>query len=122
MNIQIKKGALEMCVLALLTRRDCYGFELVNALAVGVDISEGTIYPLLKRLKEDGLLTTYLKESLEGPPRKYYHIERSGIDEFKRMKNEWREFTDGVAMLLKEAETDANTPTIGTNSLEGATT
>lgn len=103
MNIQMKKGALELCVLALLSRRDCYGFELVSALAETVDISEGTIYPLLKRLKEDELLTTYLRESTEGPPRKYYHITERGLAAYQVMREEWTEFTTGVEQILAEA-------------------
>ena len=99
----MKKGALELCVLALLSRRDCYGFELVSALSEGVSMSEGTIYPLLKRLREDALLTTYLRESTEGPPRKYYHITKKGIDTYRAMLDEWCVFRDGVERTIARA-------------------
>ena len=80
MNIQFKKGVLEICVLSVLARRDCYGYELVNEISKTIDISEGTIYPLLRRLKDEGLVTTYLQESGEGPPRKYYRSYGNGTD------------------------------------------
>ena len=103
MNIQIKKGALELCVLALLSRRDCYGFELVSALAETTDISEGTIYPLLKRLRDDDLLTTYLRESTEGPPRKYYHLTDRGRKAYEALREEWLLFTRGVERILADS-------------------
>ena len=68
MNIQFKKGVLELCVLVVLCRRDYYGYNLVQTISEKIDISEGTIYPLLRRLTKEGLFTTYLKESEEGPP------------------------------------------------------
>ena len=60
MNIQLKKGVLELCVLSMLTKKDCYGYELVNEISKNIMIAEGTIYPLLKRLKDEGFLTTFL--------------------------------------------------------------
>ena len=72
MNIQFKKGVLELCVLSLLTKRDFYGYELVEYISKYINISEGTIYPLLRRFRTEGYVSTYLQESQEGPPRKYY--------------------------------------------------
>ncbi|MDD3074592.1 MAG: PadR family transcriptional regulator, partial [Eubacteriales bacterium] len=63
MNIQFKKGVLELCVLSLLTKRDFYGYELVEYISQHIDISDGTIYPLLRRFRADGYVTTYLQES-----------------------------------------------------------
>ena len=65
MNPQLKRGTLELCVLALLSDRDCYGYELVNAISESIHITEGTIYPLMKRLKDEGCITSYLVESSE---------------------------------------------------------
>ena len=62
MNTQYKKGVLELCVLALLRQRDCYGYEISEILSRRVDIADGTVYPILRKLKADGLLTTYLQE------------------------------------------------------------
>ena len=63
MNAQFKKGALELCVLAILSEGDCYGYDLVTQISEHISITEGTIYPLLRRLKDDGQVETYLQES-----------------------------------------------------------
>lgn len=104
MNVQFKKGVLEICVLALLDRKDCYGYELVNDISKAVTISEGTIYPLMSRLKKEGYVTTYLKESQEGPPRKYYKLTESGISISNQLQNEWLEFSEAVNKLLKGSD------------------
>lgn len=66
MNAQTKKGVLELCVLSLLQKRDCYGYEISQQLSKRIDIAGGTIYPILRKLKNDGLLTTYLQEESGG--------------------------------------------------------
>ena len=101
MNPQFKKGVLELCVLALLSRKDCYGFELVTSVSQGVAMSEGTVYPLLKRLKDERLLDTYLSESPEGPPRKYYHLTPLGQQKYINQLEEWRAFCQGVDMIIE---------------------
>jgi len=101
MNIQFKKGVLELCVLALLAQRDCYGYEIVNDISKKISISEGTIYPLLRRLKNEGYVTTYLQESLEGPPRKYYKLTESGRKIYENLADEWREFATNVNDFLE---------------------
>jgi PadR family transcriptional regulator PadR len=101
MNIQFKKGALDLCVLALLAERDMYGYELVTAVSKGIEISEGTIYPLLKRIKDEGYVTTYLKESQEGPPRKYYSITSEGLAVKKELEREWLKLIGGVNKILE---------------------
>jgi PadR family transcriptional regulator PadR len=106
MNIQFKKGVLEICVLSVLASKDCYGYELVNEISKRIDISEGTIYPLLKRLKDEGHVTTYLQESVEGPPRKYYRLTESGRIEEHAQKEEWKRFAASVNALL-EGKNDA---------------
>lgn len=106
MNIQFKKGVLEICVLSVLARKDCYGYELVAEISKRIDISEGTIYPLLRRLKDEGYVTTYLQESVEGPPRKYYRLTESGRTEEHDQKEEWMRFASSVNALL-EGKNDA---------------
>lgn len=69
MNTQYKKGVLELCVLSLLHKRDCYGYEISDFFSQHIDIADGTVYPILRKLKSDGLLTTYLQEESGGPPR-----------------------------------------------------
>lgn len=100
MNVQFKKGVLELCVLAELYQRDCYGYELVEEISKDIDISEGTIYPLLRRLKSDGYVVTYLQESQEGPPRKYYKITELGRQESIVLINEWKKFVGGVGRIV----------------------
>lgn len=101
MNIQFKKGVLELCVLSVLSRKDCYGYELVSEISENIDISEGTIYPLLKRLKDEGYFTTYLQESSEGPPRKYYKISQEGLNYKNDLSEEWTEFTEMVNNIVR---------------------
>ena len=101
MNIQFKKGVLEICVLSVLARKDCYGYELVGEISKRIDISEGTIYPLLRRLRDEGYVTTYLEESVEGPPRKYYRLTESGRNKEHEQKEEWMRFAASVTALLE---------------------
>ena len=104
MNIQFKKGILELLVLSLLLEKDRYGYELVNEISKNIFISEGTIYPLLRRLNGDGYFESYLKESSEGPPRKYYKITEGGKEAHSDLLSQWKEFTTGVSKILKEKD------------------
>ena len=101
MSIQLKKGTLELCVLSLLSRTDMYGFELVGVISAEIKISEGTIYPLLKRIKDEGYVTTYLQESQEGPPRKYYRITQFGRTTLQTLESEWRSLVNGINNILE---------------------
>lgn len=101
MNSQLKRGTLELCVLSLLSRNDCYGYELVNRISECMQITEGTVYPLMKRLKDNGVIDSYIVESQEGPPRKYYRITDAGRAEKDKLSEEWFEFVDSVNALLK---------------------
>jgi len=101
-QIQLKKGALELCVLALLARRESYAYEIASTLAVGVGIAEGTIYPLMRRMQNDGLVDTRLEESSSGPSRKYYRLTPAGRAAFTAQKREWRAFMGAVNQLLGE--------------------
>ena len=102
MNAQFKKGILELVVLISVTKRDMYGYELVSEVSKIIDVNEGTIYPLLKRLTNEHYFETYLKESTEGPPRKYYHLTASGHSYTETLKNEWEEFYSKVEEFIKE--------------------
>lgn len=106
MNIQFKKGVLELCVLSSLFKKDCYGYELVSTISRNITISEGTIYPLLKRLKDEGFFTTYLQESPEGPPRKYYRLTDLGRETKENLEAEWRKFVEGVNSIIDEGGID----------------
>ncbi|MEK4025931.1 PadR family transcriptional regulator [Sporosarcina sp. FSL W7-1283] len=102
MNVQFKKGVLNLCVLVLLDKQDRYGYELVQKISDQISISEGSVYPLLRRLMKEGYFTTYLQESSEGPPRKYYKLTDAGRAYLHEQLAEWRTFTDGVNALIKE--------------------
>ena len=104
MNAQFKKGVLELIVLLSVTRRDMYGYELVSEVSQVVDVNEGTIYPLLKRLTNERYFETYLRESTEGPPRKYYHLTAAGILYKDQLKKEWQEFSGRVNGFIKESD------------------
>ena len=101
MNIQYKKGVLELCVMSLLSRRDCYGYDISETLSRVIEISDCTVYPILRKLKNDGLVTTYLIEGGGGPPRKYYSLTEQGRVEFDRSKVEWFGFAEMVNWILR---------------------
>ena len=103
-DIQLKKGALDLCVLALLSRGDSYAYEIASRLADGIGMGEGTIYPLMRRMQDDGLVDTRLEESSSGPPRKYYRLTAAGRAAFTAQKREWRSFSDAVDRLLGDAK------------------
>ncbi|MFD1675721.1 PadR family transcriptional regulator [Alicyclobacillus fodiniaquatilis] len=102
MNVQFKKGVLELCVLVLAAHRDRYGYELVSAISEKFEIAEGTIYPLLRRLTKEGYFSTYLMESNEGPPRKYYQITAEGQKYLKEILQEWKQFEQSVNLIIAE--------------------
>lgn len=102
LNVQFKKGVLELCVLALVKRKDCYGYALVQQISNKFLISEGSVYPLLRRLTKEGYFQTYLKESTEGPPRKYYQLTTQGEAQLHLLVTEWRDFAKGVQEIIEE--------------------
>ncbi|SLL14028.1 PadR family transcriptional regulator [Mycobacteroides abscessus subsp. abscessus] len=102
MNVQFKKGVLELCVLVLLDKKDRYGYELVQNISNQIEISEGSVYPLLRRLTKEEYFTTYLQESTEGPSRKYYKLTDKGRTYLYELIAEWNEFSTGVNQLIKE--------------------
>ncbi len=90
-----------MCVLALVSQRDFYGYELVETISKKIEISEGTIYPILRRLTADKFFETYLKESTEGPPRKYYKMTSLGREETAKLLAAWTKFSEDVNSIIK---------------------
>jgi len=103
-EIQLKKGALELCVLALLHQHDSYAYEIASRLADAIGMGEGTIYPLMRRLQADGLVETYLVESSAGPPRKYYRLSEAGKRSFASQKDAWASFSGAVNNILGGAQ------------------
>ncbi len=98
--IQLKKGVLELCVLALLSRGDGYAYDIASQLAKGIEMGEGTIYPLMRRLQDEGLVATYLVESTAGPPRKYYRLTETGRQSLIDQKADWTTFSRAVNAIL----------------------
>lgn len=100
MNAQFKKGALELCVLSMLTDRDRYGYELTDEISKKMEIATGTLYLVLKRLKDENQVETYLQESENGPARKYYHLTEAGRTYQQDLKSEWLEFVRAVDEII----------------------
>jgi PadR family transcriptional regulator, regulatory protein PadR len=98
---QIRKGLLEFCLLRAILGDRLYGYDIVRRLRLvpGLVISEGTIYPILNRLRREGLLQTSLEESREGPARKYYQLTASGQRTLARMDEQWLQILQGVQDL-----------------------
>jgi PadR family transcriptional regulator PadR len=99
---QLRRGALEYCVLALLATEERYAFDIVRTLGQvdGMVTAEGTLYPLLSRLKKDGRVTTRWRDSDAGPPRKYYAITDDGRRALAEFAGEWTRFRQAVESLL----------------------
>jgi PadR family transcriptional regulator, regulatory protein PadR len=99
---QMRRGAIEFCVLALLRDRDRYGLDITRTLAADELVtSEGTIYPLLARLRQDGLVETNWHESPQGPPRRYYRLTDDGRDALDAFIVQWHQFRDAVDVVLE---------------------
>lgn len=99
---ELRRGVLEHCVLAVLRDEESYGFDIVRALSSAGELvtSEGTIYPLLSRLRRDRLVTTTWRESAAGPPRRYYQITDAGRRALDAFVADWTRFRDAVDALL----------------------
>lgn len=110
-EIQLKKGVLSLCVLALLARADSYAYEIASRLADAIDMGEGTIYPLMRRMQSDGLVETYLVESSSGPSRKYYRLTATGTDALASQSDEWRAFVRAVDGVLADSPVTKTAPT-----------
>ena len=106
MNTQYKKGVLELCVLSLLKKQDRYGYEISDFLSKHIDIADGTVYPILRKLKSDGLLTTYLQEESGGPPRKYYSLTGLGRESYEKGREEYLRFARTVESILEDDNDD----------------
>jgi PadR family transcriptional regulator PadR len=104
---QIRRGTLELCVLAMIASKPRYGYDLVTALERWelLATTEGTLYPLLRRLQREGKVEASWQESAAGPPRKYYRLTPHGRDLLERMAADWTELSEAVReTLLREEE------------------
>lgn len=110
-TVQMRKGVLDFCILGALRHGERYGYALVKELVgvPGIGVSEGSIYPLLSRLKRQGLVSTRLEESSEGPARKYYRLSESGLRLADEMSRHFSIMAKGVTGLTKPPEQTAST-------------
>ena len=100
---QMRKGVLEFCILSILSRGDAYATDILNKLKESeLIVVEGTLYPLLSRQKNAGLLSYRWEESTQGPPRKYYALTDNGREVLKELETSWRELIDAVDSILKK--------------------
>ena len=101
MDIQLKRGLLDVCVLAAIKDEDSYGYQIIKDIKPYVEISESTLYPILRRLESARLLTVRTAEH-NGRLRKYYHITPLGLDRIEDFKAEWREIMLIYKFVAKE--------------------
>ena len=101
MDIQIKRGLLDVCVLASIKYKDSYGYQIIKDMKPYMQISESTLYPILRRLEESTLLTVYSVEH-NGRLRKYYHITDQGKTRLDEFANEWKEIMSVYTYITRE--------------------
>ena len=102
MNTQLKKGILELCVLSVISKQDSYGYEIIDQIKDKIPMSEGTIYPMLRRLKNDKYLEDYTEQSESGPSRKYYKITDEGKTHLHSQLEDYKKLVESVKALLEE--------------------
>ena len=101
MDIQLKRGLLDVCVLAAIAKEDSYGYKIIKDLKPYIALSESTLYPVLKRLELSGMLTVHTSEH-GGRLRKYYHITKAGLARLEEFKSDWREIMLIYKFVTKE--------------------
>jgi PadR family transcriptional regulator PadR len=101
MSTQLKKGVLDLVVLSKIDEKDRYGYDIYQEISKHMIISESTIYPILRKIVKEGLCKTYLKESSEGPPRKYFKISEKGKEKLLFLKKDWLKFQRVVNLMIR---------------------
>ena len=101
-NAQMRKGVLELCVLSVISDQEVYTSDILSALKdAQLLVVEGTVYPLLTRLKNDGILKYRWEESTSGPPRKHYSLTDQGKESLNSLKENWNQLNKSVQQLIK---------------------
>lgn len=102
---QLRKGLVELCVMAALRGREAYGYEILQRLgrSAALAISESTVYPILARLAQDGLVKVRVEASPSGPPRRYYRLTAAGETRLDEMAGYWRQISNAVEALFRAA-------------------
>ena len=101
MSTQLKKGVLDLVVLSKMEEKDRYGYDIYQEISKHMIISESTIYPILRKIVRDGLCKTYLKESTEGPPRKYFKLTEKGKEKLLFLREDWIKFQRVVNLMIR---------------------
>lgn len=105
MAFQVGSTLLDACVLAVLRQGDTYGYELTQRIRTNLDISESTLYPVLRRLQKDGYLTLY-DQPYQGRNRRYYSITPGGVEQYERYVEEWAQYKAQIDRALLGGESD----------------
>ena len=105
MDIQLKRGLLDVCVLAAIKDKDSYGYQIIKDMKPYLSLSESTLYTILKRLEAAGMLTVHSAEH-DGRLRKYYHITDSGLRRIEEFKEDWKEILSIYRFVVKEEENE----------------
>lgn len=105
MDIQMKRGLLDVCVLAAIKDEDSYGYQIIKDMKPYVEISESTLYPILRRLESGELMTVRTAEH-NGRLRKYYHITEKGLARIEDFKKEWEEIISVYKFILGEGKSN----------------
>ena len=101
-NAQMRKGVLELCILSIISEKDAYSSDIIRKLKEArLIVVEGTLYPLLTRLKNEGLTTYRWEESKSGPPRKYHQVTESGKQVLAELKKDWEELVSSVGNIIQ---------------------
>ena len=100
MDVQLKKGVLDLCVLSIVSKAPSYGYDIYQNINAVFTISESTIYPILRKMVTEDYLQTYLEESPEGPPRKYFKITEIGLSRLRYLLDEWRTMNAHVNHII----------------------
>jgi PadR family transcriptional regulator, regulatory protein PadR len=101
-NAQMRKGVLELCILAIIAAQDAYASDIITKLKEArLIVVEGTLYPLLTRLKNDGLTVYRWEESRSGPPRKYHQITDAGQRALSDLKDDWQDLIGSVEKIIR---------------------
>lgn len=108
MDVQLKRGLLDICVLAAIMNEDSYGYKIIKDMKPYIDLSESTLYTILKRLGNAEMLTVKTAEH-DGRLRKYYHITDKGLSRIGEFKNEWKEILAIYNFVVKEDTADEQT-------------
>lgn len=112
LDIQMKKGVLSLCVLAVLAKSDSYAYEIAAHLSDAIEMGEGTIYPLMRRMQTDGWVKSYLVESNSGPSRKYYQLTPKGREALDSQREEWKAFSKAVEAILNAPHLETPKPSL----------